>query len=211
MTDARRAPATLAVGDDALPAYLSGDEEAASFATRPTMDIARAGARRIATVIADVHAAAVAAPPLPAPYTSALAGMPTAGDWFPPVRRGPGSVTGGFLRMVDLPGVRLGAMLDEWWEVAAVDGLSTIDGRLRLGPPQRDRLGGFTITGRIRRLTRLHWTPVVVELWPRHGRWTMITMTPQSGVFTTGRYFRAGHSAIERLTRVLAATRAAGS
>jgi hypothetical protein len=39
----------------------------------------------------------------------------------------------------------------------------------------------------------------------------MITITPQSGVFATRHYFRAGHAAIERLTRTLSATRAAAA
>jgi hypothetical protein len=194
----------LGAGDE-LPAYLGDD---AVEPVRPAMDIARAGARRLATALADAHAAMLVAQPestLAAGASSVIA----PGDWFPPERRAAVAATGGFLRMVELPGQRLGAMLDEWWSAAAIDGWSKVDGRLRVGPPCRDHLGGFTIRGRIRRVLRVRWTPVVIELWPRHGRWTMVTMTPQAGVFATRRYFRAGHAAIDRLTRALSATRAA--
>jgi hypothetical protein len=194
----------LGTGDD-LPAYLGDD---AVELARPTMDIARAGARRLAAALADAHAAMLVAPPESTLAAGASSITPT-GDWLPPERRAAVAASGGFLRMVELPGLRLGAMLDEWWSVAAVDGWSKVDGRLRVGEPRRDHLGGFTIRGRIRRVLHVRWTPVVIELWPRHGRWTMVTMTPQAGVFATRRYFRAGHAAIDRLTRTLAATRAA--
>ena len=188
-----------------LPAYLSSSEERVAFPTRPTREVARAGARRLASVLAEAQAA-IAAAPSP---TSAVASIAQPGAWMPPTPRSPAALTGGFLRMVELPGPRLGAMVDDWWSTAEVNGSSIIDGRLRLGKPRRDHLGGVTIKGRIRRVAPWHWTPVVVELWPRHGRWTMITMTPQSGVLATRRYFRAGHKAIDRLTRTLAATPAA--
>jgi len=195
----------LGVEDD-LPAYLSGPDP--PEAVRPAMDIARAGARLLANALAEAHTALLDAPRESTLGAGAsLVGAP--GDWFPPVRRTATAVTGGFLRMVSLPGVRLGAMLDEWWSATSVDGWSVVDGRLLLGAPRHDHLGGFTIHGRIRRVMRVRWTPVVIELWPRHGRWTMVTMTPQAGVFATRRYFRAGHAAIDRLTRALAATRAA--
>lgn len=189
-----------------LPAYLSGPDRA-PFPTRPTREVARAGARRLATALADAHAAIVAAPPLPP--ASGAAAFTQPGGWLPPSTRAPTAITGGFLRMVELPGGQLGAMVDDWWSTASKNGSSTVDHRLRLAKPRRDHLGGVTIAGRFRRFAPWHWTPVVLELWPRHGRWTMITMTPQGGVFATRRYFRSGHAAIERLTRSLAATPAA--
>ena len=67
----------------------------------------------------------------------------------------------------------------------------------------------WTISGQVRRLTRWHWVPVVVELWPVHDRWTMITMTPRGRVIATRRYFRTGHRVIERFTELLANTSAA--
>jgi hypothetical protein len=154
------------------------------------------------TALADAHTAMTATPP-----PSTLSPLTQAGDWVPPPRI-PGR-SGVFIRMVELPGIRLAAMLDEWWSSAAVDGCSTVGRRLRLGPPTGDARGGWTMAGWVRRLTPWHWAPVIVELWPRYGRWTMITMTPQASVLTTRRYFRTGHAAIDRLTRTLAETRAA--
>jgi hypothetical protein len=194
--------------DDDLPAYLSGP--GADDAAPPAMDLARAGARRLAAALAEARTAFLDTPREPVLDAGAsLTGA--AGDWFPPARRTAQAVTGGFLRMVELPGLRLGAMLDEWWSTSAVDGWSAVDNRLRLRVPHRDHLGGFTVQGRIRRVAHARWTPVVIELWPRHGQWTMVTMTPQAGVLATRRYFRAGHTAIDRLTRTLAATGAASA
>ena len=56
--------------------------------------------------------------------------------------------------------------------------------------------------GHLRRLTRWHWIPVVVELWPYHGNW-MMTMTPQTRVVPSRHYFRTGHLVLDRLTTEL--------
>lgn len=190
--------------EDDLPAYLSAPEQAA--APTPSLELARAGARRLAHALADAHTAIVTTPPRPSPPGPSPLLQP--GDWLPPVRATPAR-SGVFIRMVELPGIRLAAMLDEWWAAAAVDGWSPVGRRLRLAQPAGDARGGWTVAGRVRRLTPWHWAPVVIELWPRYSRWTMITMTPQASVLTTRRYFRTGHSAIDRFTRALAETRAA--
>jgi hypothetical protein len=60
------------------------------------------------------------------------------------------------------------------------------------------------MNGRLRRLTILHWVPVVVELWPVYGDFTRMTMTPQVHVFASKRYFRLGHKVIDLLWARLA-------
>jgi hypothetical protein len=95
-------------------------------------------------------------------------------------------------------------MLADWWAAGASDGAVTVARRLRLGPPRGGPGIGWTMNGRVRRLTRWHWVPVVVELWPVHGNWTMMTMTPQARVIASRRYFRTGHFVLDRLTAELA-------
>jgi hypothetical protein len=113
-----------------------------------------------------------------------------------------------FFRLVALPGESVAAPLAEWWTAGARDGVITVARRLRLGPPRGDPGTGWTMDGWIRRLTRWHWVPVVVELWPLHGNW-MMTMTPQAHVVASKRYFRTGHLVLDRLTTELAGPAAA--
>jgi hypothetical protein len=115
-----------------------------------------------------------------------------------------------FLRLVELPARQLDEMLNEWWH-GADDGRTgktriVVPRRLQLGAPSADSFGGWTMRGRMRRRTSLHWFPVVVEMWPHLDEWTMVTMTPQSRVVRSGRYFRTGNGALDRLTAALSAT-----
>jgi hypothetical protein len=75
---------------------------------------------------------------------------------------------------------------------------------LQLKPPEGDAGVGWRMQGRVRRLTTLHWIPVVVELWPMYDEFTMMTMTPQRRVLASKRYFRLGHAVLDRLWRELA-------
>jgi hypothetical protein len=75
----------------------------------------------------------------------------------------------------------------------------TVHHRLQLGRPEGTETAGWTMKGRVRRLTTLHWVPVVVELWPTYEEFTRITMTPQVHVFASRRYFRLGHLVLDRL------------
>jgi len=189
-------PPTGEFAEDDLPAYLADTE---TIAGRPALTLADlwAGARRVASTLAEVPAVPVAGPAL---YRSRPA------DRASPQ---PAELSARFLRLVRLPGARLSGMIDEWWATMARGGSSTVDRRLRLARPRGDPYGGWTISGQVRRLTRWHWVPVVVELWPVHDRWTMITMTPRGRVIATRRYFRTGHRVIERFTELLANTSAA--
>jgi hypothetical protein len=71
-------------------------------------------------------------------------------------------------------------------------------------------VAGWTMNGRLRRLTLLHWVPVVVELWPVYGDFTRMTMTPQVHIFASKRYFRLGHKVVDLLWARLAESSAPG-
>jgi hypothetical protein len=108
-----------------------------------------------------------------------------------------------FARQVPLSGVRLAAALDAWWAGDRAT-VVTLQRRLQLRRPEGDVVAGWTINGRLRRLTILHWVPVVVELWPVYGDFTRMTMTPQVHVFLSKRYFRLGHKVVDLLWARLA-------
>jgi len=113
-------------------------------------------------------------------------------------------VSATFSRMVTLRRDRLPAALDAWWEAGEKAGSVRVHRRLQLQPPEGDAGAGWRMQGRVRRLTTLHWIPVVVELWPMYDQFTMMTMTPQRPVLTSKRYFRLGHAVLDRLWQELA-------
>jgi hypothetical protein len=96
------------------------------------------------------------------------------------------------------------AALDARWVEADKAGVVTVEHRLQLARPEGDVVAGWTMKGRVRRLTTLHWTPVVVELWPVYEEFARMTMTPQSHVLVSKRYFRLGHRVLDRLWADLA-------
>jgi hypothetical protein len=116
----------------------------------------------------------------------------------------PAGVSPVFARMVPLRRSLLAVALADWWGARARAGYVTVQRRLRLEAPEGDVAAGWLIRGRVRRLTGRHWVPVVVELWPKYDDLTMMTMTPQSHVFATKRYFRIGHAVLERFWADLA-------
>jgi hypothetical protein len=107
-----------------------------------------------------------------------------------------------FRRLVLFP-TPVALRLVEWWSAGAEDEVVTVARRLRLERPQGGPGRGWTMDGELRRLTRWHWIPIVVELWPHHGNW-MMTMTPQTRVVPSRHYFRTGHLVLDRLTTELA-------
>ncbi len=109
-----------------------------------------------------------------------------------------------FASQVPLSRGRLAAALDAWWVGADRTAAVTLQHRLQLGRPEGDIVAGWTIKGRLRRLTILHWVPVVVELWPVYGDFTRMTMAPQVHVFASKRYFRLGHKVLDLLWARLA-------
>jgi hypothetical protein len=109
-----------------------------------------------------------------------------------------------FSRMVALRRDLLPGALEEWWQAGQKAGSVRVHRRLQLKLPEGDAGRGWRMQGRVRRLTTLHWIPVVVELWPMYDEFTMMTMTPQRPVLATKRYFRLGHTVLDRLWADLA-------
>jgi hypothetical protein len=173
--------------DDALPDYLDGPGQPVAREPPRLRDLlagAQAGAHHLAAAVSDTGRG----------QHDYVQNWPRAAE-----------VSSGFTRLVGLASGHLAAILDGWWSAGAVEGRVTVERRLRLGPPQTASGVSWTMTGQIRRLTRWHWVPVVVELWPVYEQWTMMTMTPRVRVFASERYFRSGHRALDRLTADLAA------
>jgi hypothetical protein len=108
--------------------------------------------------------------------------------------------------MVPLGRRRVADVLDAWWPGEARTGVVTLQRRLKLWPPVGDMSSGWEMHGRLRRLTPLHWVPVLVYLWGKHDGFMRITVTPQSRVLTSRRYFRLGNSIVEDLFGELANT-----
>jgi hypothetical protein len=108
-----------------------------------------------------------------------------------------------FARQLPLSRGHLAAALDAWW-VGDRSAVVTLQRRLQLRRPEGDFVAGWTMNGRMRRLTILHWVPVVVELWPVYADFTRMTMTPQVHVFASKRYFRIGHRVLDLLSARLA-------
>lgn len=119
----------------------------------------------------------------------------------------PGRMAPHFARTVPLSRQLLAAGMQSWWAGGARAGAITVQRRLRLGRPTGDADSGWTMRGRVRRLTRWHWIPVVVEIWPLYDGFARMTMTPQSHVFASRRYFRLGNVALDRLCTVLSGIR----
>ncbi len=172
-----------------LPAYLTEPSSAASFDRRRLMD-AWSDIRRTAT--RDSHrSSGHYAMPFEGRRTS-TALLPEYGDH--PV----------FDLMVPLERRRVAAVLDAWWPGEAKTGVVTLQHRLKLWPPEGDILRGWEMRGRLRRLTVLHWVPVLVYLWGKYDGFMRISVTPQSRVLTSRRYFRVGNSIVEHLFEELA-------
>jgi hypothetical protein len=108
--------------------------------------------------------------------------------------------------MVPLERQRVAAVLDAWWSGGSKTGVIRVQRRLQLWPPEGDLRSGWEMRGRMRRLTSLHWVPVIVELWGKYDGFMRITVTPQTRVLTSRRYFRLGNSIVDRLWGDLAKT-----
>jgi hypothetical protein len=109
-----------------------------------------------------------------------------------------------FARMVPLGPARLAASIEAWWTTGSRAGFVTVRGRLRLGPPTVDASTRWTMTGRFWQSTPLHAVPVVLELWPLYEGYARMTLTPRGHVIASRRYFRVGHSVLDRLSKDLA-------
>jgi hypothetical protein len=107
-----------------------------------------------------------------------------------------------FTRLTTLPP----ALLDElpaWWHTRARDARVHATRRLDLDAPQRDRSGTWRMHGCLRSPWFRRAIGVELQLWPRLGAWTKVSMQPQRRVRVGRRYFRVGHRALDALTERL--------
>ena len=168
--------------DDDLPAYLTDPEAARD-----------SGLQRFRSSLVKTHQKTQQwATTSGSSHSAAGAGMPLGGQ---PPRQSPV-----FFRMIPLNRSRLPGTLDVWWSTRARSGAVTVQRRLRLGPPESNGAAGWTMRGRVRRLTAFHWVPVLLELWPVHEDFARMTMTPEGNVMASRRYFRLGHYVLDHLS-----------
>ena len=150
-----------------------------------------------------------------------LESLPVVGDtpdeWYAvgagDVRAGPALPTprssATFVRLTTLNPASL-AGLPEWWSERARDSRVRAEGRLHLGAPQADASGTWRIPGWLHSSWLRRPIGVELQLWPRLGAWTKVSMQPHRRVRAGPCYFRLGHRAldglIERLDRALPVT-----
>jgi hypothetical protein len=176
---------------DDLPLYLTESPSAGGFDRRRLMD-----------AWSDIHRTATRDSHRPCGHyvmpfegrRSCASSLPEYGDY--PV----------FEVMVPLERRRVAAVLEAWWPGEPAAGVIILQHRLKLWPPEGDILRGWEMRGRLRRLTALHWVPVLVYLWGKYDGFMRISVTPQSRVLTSRRYFRLGNSIVEQLFQELAHT-----
>jgi hypothetical protein len=108
--------------------------------------------------------------------------------------------------MVPVGRARVAAAVYEWWADRAKAGVVTVQRRLELERPDGDAALGWAVRGRVRHWSRRRWVPVLIELLPVRDNFTRMTMTPLVHVFVSKRYFRIGHTVLDRLTADLAGT-----
>lgn len=191
------------LSDDELPFYVAAPGPPPDVERLPLRQSAAAAAtraRHVATTAVSRGPSGAAGPTGPPPPSVALGGA-TGSRTLP---------LPGFRGLTPLPGDHLEEMLREWWPGRAASGVG-VGRRLRVVGPPRAHGGTWRLHARLRRLTRAHRVTVVIELWPYLRHWTMVTMTPESRVLCTRRYYRIGHAALRDLTAALSATDAARS
>lgn len=188
----------VAPSEDDLPGYLDAGPAAPARGTIRPQEVV-AGTRKVLAAVASA-AVVMAAPPGPErPLWSVPVGA--AHRSGVPVRQTNGSPAI-FLRMVRLPGRRLGELFERWWR-ADPSGAMTL-GRLRLAELAGGAEAGWQLRGELCRLSRYRRVPVEIELFPVGTEFVWMTMTPRRRVLVSKRYFAAGHAALDQLTRELA-------
>ena len=111
----------------------------------------------------------------------------------------PSRETATFTRLTTLHPARL-AGLPEWWRRQARDGRPHAVRRLVLDAPECAGSGTWHMRGRLRSAWLGRSIPVELQLWPRLGAWTKMSLQPQRRVRVGWLYFRNGHRALEALT-----------
>ena len=93
--------------------------------------------------------------------------------------------------------------LPEWWRDRACDARVDVTRALVVDAPECEGGGTWRMRGRLRSAWLRRPIPVELQIWPRFGSWTKVTLQPQRPVHLGRRYFRRGHRALDALTERL--------
>jgi hypothetical protein len=95
------------------------------------------------------------------------------------------------------------ARLPDWWCARARGARVRATRHLNLDAPQRERSGTWRMCGSLRSPWLRRNIDIELQLWPRLGAWTKVSLQPQRRVHIGRRYFRTGHRALDALTERL--------
>ena len=112
-----------------------------------------------------------------------------------PARR----ATATFTRLTTLDPARL-AGLPQWWRGTARDRRVHAARGLVLDAPECAGSGTWHMRGCLRSAWLGRPIRVELQLWPRLGAWTKVSLQPRSRVHVGRLYFRKGHRALDALT-----------
>jgi hypothetical protein len=104
-----------------------------------------------------------------------------------------------FTRMTTLNPALL-ADLPNWWGRRAENARVLVSRRLLLEAPSFEPSGTWRLRGSLRSPWLRRWIPVELQLWPRLGAWTKVSLEPQRFVRPGRRYFNNGHRTLDDLT-----------
>jgi len=107
--------------------------------------------------------------------------------------------TATFTRLTELHPALL-ADLPNWWRGRADDARVRVTRQLVLEAPKFESSGTWRLRGSLRSPWLRRRIPVELQLWPRLGSWTKVSLEPQRRVRLGRRYFDNGHRALDTLT-----------
>jgi hypothetical protein len=117
----------------------------------------------------------------------------------PPAMAHGGRSSATFTRMTALNPALL-ADLPNWWYGRADNARVNVSRQLLLEAPSFEPSGTWRLRGSLRSPWLRRWIPVELQLWPRLGAWTKVSLEPQRFVRPGRRYFRNGHRTLDALT-----------
>jgi hypothetical protein len=109
-----------------------------------------------------------------------------------------------FTRMTTLHPALL-VELPNWWQRRADEARVRVTRQLVLEAPRFEASGTWRLHGWLRSPWLHRWIPVELELWPRLGAWTKLSLEPQRRVRPGSRYFATGNRVLDTLTARLTA------